>query len=163
MNAAEIPATTSTGDPTKVSTEIPAASSEDPAKVNTEIPKPETGLFTLTDSGTYYFIVNVLDPSVNLSSSRFGIGQFNRTNFAGGGIKHQLKTINNQNQLIFVGEFLSKNEAADYYQKIKPLLFEIMKISPDKYTTFYISKQNLDKLKDRETVDHYLEFYQKNF
>src|SRR5690606_19743468 len=33
----------------------------------------------LPDSGTYYFVINVMNGRVNLAPSRFGIGQFNRT------------------------------------------------------------------------------------
>ena len=126
-----------------------------PAEVNS--------LFTLADSEEYYFIVNVTDPSVNLSSSRFGIGQFNRVNYSGDGIKHQLKSVNNQNQLIFVGVFTSKSAVDEYYRNINPLMKDIMKVPSDKFVTFYISKQNLDKLNDRDTINKYIEFYQQNF
>jgi tetratricopeptide (TPR) repeat protein len=136
-----------------------------------DIPKPlpgisnpmDNGLFNLKDSGEYYFVVNVSDPTVNLSSSRFGIGQFNRANFSGEGIKHQLKSVNNQNQLIFVGAFKSRGAAADYYRNINPLMKEIMKVPAAKYSTFYISKENLDKLQNPETITKYIEFYQQNF
>lgn len=123
----------------------------------------EKELFNLNDSEEYYFVVNVNDPAVNLSSSRFGIGQFNRANFAGDGIKHQLKSVNNQNQLIFVGTFKSREAAADYFRNINPLMKEIMKIPAAKYSTFYISKENLDRLQNPETITKYIEFYQQNF
>jgi tetratricopeptide (TPR) repeat protein len=123
----------------------------------------EKGLFTSTDPADYYFVVNVTDPSVNLSSSRFGIGQFNRANFSGTGIKHQLKSVNNQNQLIFVGAFKSREAAASYYENISPLMKEIMKMPASKYNTFFISKENLDRLNDPETITKYIEFYQQNF
>jgi hypothetical protein len=109
-----------------------------------------------------HFVVNVADPSVNLSSSRFGIGQFNRANFAGDGIKHQLKSVNNQNQLIFVGIFTNQEAVADYHRIINPLMKEIMKVPADRYNTFYISKENLEKLTDRESIIKYIEFYQQN-
>ncbi|HEY0898862.1 MAG TPA: tetratricopeptide repeat protein, partial [Sphingobacteriaceae bacterium] len=74
---------------------------------------PETAPLALQEDIPYYFVVNVQDPRVNLSSSRFGIGQFNRSRYAGSTIKHQLKSVNNQNQLIFVGEFNNKTEAIE--------------------------------------------------
>jgi tetratricopeptide (TPR) repeat protein len=148
----------------------PAITTEDkvnPQQNNTDkasVPIPtESGFFSMADSAEYYFVVNILDPSVNLSSSRFGIGQFNRANFSGNGIKHQLKAVNRQNQLIFVGVFNSKNAVVDYYKNINPLMKDIMKIPADKYNTFFISKQNLDKLNNRDMVDQYIDFYQKNF
>ena len=119
--------------------------------------------FSTNDSGDFYFVVNVSDPSVNLSSSRFGIGQFNRVNLPGVAIKHQLKSIANQNQLIFVGPIAGKAAAADYYNKISPMMKEIMKIPATKYGTFYISRQNLELISNKEILDLYIEFYNKNY
>ena len=45
---------------------------------------------------------------VNLSSSRFGIGQFNRANYGGSKITHQLQEVNKENQLIFIGPFYTR-------------------------------------------------------
>ena len=138
-----------------------------PSTAETPVPKvtppivTENSLFSANDSQEYYFVVNVADPSVNLSSSRFGIGQFNRANFSGQGIKHQLKSVNNQNQLIFVGMFSSKEAASEYFKNISPLMKDIMKIPSEKYGTFYISKENLEKLNDRDTIDKYIEFYRQ--
>ncbi|HEY0770453.1 MAG TPA: tetratricopeptide repeat protein [Sphingobacteriaceae bacterium] len=123
----------------------------------------EPSMFTVSDTSVHYFVVNVLDARVNLNSSRFGIGQFNRANFSGNSIKHRLSIINKENQLIFVGEFKSKDTAMAYYENISPLMKDIMKIPADKYSTFIITKDNLDKLNDRATIDKYIEFYQKNY
>lgn len=129
--------------------------------------KPEipiaTTFFDLEESADFYFVVNVADPSVNLSSSRFGIGQFNRVNLPSTVIKHQLKSITNQNQLIFVGPLLGLEAAKNYFNQINPLIRDIMKIPSAKYSTFFINKQNLDKISDKETLDRYVEFYKKNY
>ncbi len=127
-----------------------------------EIPA-ENSFFTKEESALYYFVVNVSDPSVNLSSSRFGIGQFNRVNLPGTEIKHQLKSVSNQNQLIFVGPLSGKEAAAAYFNTINPLMKDIMKIPVSKYSIFFISQQNLEKISDRETLDRYVEFYKKNY
>ncbi|MGB4774645.1 MAG: hypothetical protein WBP45_05705, partial [Daejeonella sp.] len=82
--------------------------------------------------------------------------------FAGAGIKHQLKDVNSQNQLIFVGPFSSKVAMDDYFKTINPLLSQIMKIKADQYNVFYITKPNFDKLNDRATIDQYIEFF-KNY
>jgi hypothetical protein len=119
--------------------------------------------FSLEESADYYFIVNVSDPSVNLSSSRFGIGQFNRVNLPGTVIKHQLKSIDNQNQLIFVGPLTGKEAALAYLNQINLLIRDIMKIPAAKYNTFFINKQNLEKISNMETLDLYVEFYKRNY
>lgn len=137
-----------------------------PNTVNNE-PKiaPPVGndLFSAEESGDFYFVVNVSDPSVNLSSSRFGIGQFNRVNLPGVVIKHQLKSISNQNQLIYVGPIAGKVAAAEYYNRISQMMAEVMKIPATKYSTFYISQKNLDKITDKDTLDKYVEFYKMNY
>jgi hypothetical protein len=119
--------------------------------------------FELDGSSDYYFIVNVSDPSLNLSSSRFGIGQFNRVNYSGNAIKHQLKSIANQNQLIFVGPLTGKESAQAYFDQISPLIREIMKIPATKYGTFFISDKNLEKITDLGTLERYVDFYKKNY
>lgn len=129
--------------------------------------KPEatviTEFFDLDESADHYFVVNISDPSVNLSSSRFGIGQFNRVNLPITVIKHQLKSITNQNQLIFVGPLTGLEAAKNYFNQINPLIRDIMKIPATKYSTFFINKQNLDKISDVETLERYVEFYKKNY
>lgn len=125
-------------------------------------PTPDhSNFFSAEESTEYYFIIDVTESTFNLSSSRFGIGQFNRARYPGGEIKHQLKLLENQNQLIFVGVFPSKDAAADYYNKINPLMSQIMKIPTNKYITFYISRQNFEKLTNREIIDWYIDFFRK--
>jgi hypothetical protein len=123
----------------------------------------QSGLFRKEDSAEHYFVVNIFDPSVNLSSSRFGIGQFNRANVPKSAIKHQLKSVANQNQLIFVGPFAEKEAAVTYFTAISPLIRTIMKIPAAKYNTFIINSQNFDKLIDKDTVEQYIEYYNKNY
>jgi TolA-binding protein len=121
------------------------------------------GLFTKNDSTNYYFIINVNSGTTNLSSSRFGIGQFNRVNFAGRGIKHLLIPIGTDNQLIYVGRFPSLDAVKKYSQYIIPILPDIMKVPKDKYSFFIITQENLNKLADKKTLDSYVDYYQTNY
>lgn len=121
-----------------------------------------SNLFSMRDSSNYYFVVNVASSTTNLSSSRFGIGQFNRTNYQGKGIKHLLRAVDD-NQLITVGHFASLAEAKDYARQIAPLLPDIMKVPVDKYSFFIITKENLDKLSNKQTLDSYTDYYQNNY
>lgn len=120
-------------------------------------------IFSLRDSTDYYFVVNVSSSTTNLSSSRFGIGQFNRTNYANVSIKHELKDVGADNQLIYVGRFNSLDAVKAYARAIVPLLPDIMKVPADKYTFFVITKENLDKLADKKLLDSYIEFYHKTY
>ncbi len=134
-----------------------------PAAVNPiaeKVPVQVSGRFALRDSAICYFVVNVQDGRANLSSSRFGLGQFNRTNFASAAIKHQLKRVNNQNQLIFVGPFMNKAAALAYSREITPLMKQIMKVPEDRFNTFIITQEDLGKLEEKEDLDQYIEFYQ---
>ena len=151
--ATQTPAVTETKEPELV----PSAEKSSDALTN------EPSLFSAADTAIHFFVVNVADSRANLNSSRFGIGQFNRVNYAGSSIKHRLKNVNRQNQLIFVGEFRGKDAALTYSGRITPLLKDIMKIPADKYSTFIITENNLDKINDTQTLGKYIEFYQKNY
>ena len=120
-------------------------------------------LFSLADSNHYYVIIDVANGGANLSSSRFGIGQFNRANFADGAIKHQLKQAGDEHQLIYIGEFYSKNTAKDYLQNIRPLLPDIMKVSEESYSIFLSTKANLDLLANTDLLIQYQKFYTEHY
>jgi len=108
-------------------------------------------------------VINVGTGNTNLSSSRFGIGQFNRANFQNNTIRHQLKPVGDDNQLIYIGRFYSLDAVKDYARAIIPLLPDIMKVPRDKYSFFIITQENLDKLADKKTLDSYVDYYQKNY
>ena len=120
-------------------------------------------LFSLADSSHYYVVIDVANGGANLSSSRFGIGQFNRANFADGAIKHQLKPVGDANQLIYIGEFYSKNTASDYLQNIRSLLPDIMKVSKESYSIYLCTKANLDLLTNTDLLIQYQKFYTEHY
>lgn len=120
------------------------------------------GPFSTAVSTTYYFVIDVADASLTLSSSRFGIGQFNRGNYAGSNLKHQLKEFDND-QLIYVGNFSNFDDAKTYAAGITPQLKQIMKVPVNIYTGFIISKENFDKLTSKTLLDKYIEFYKNNY
>ncbi|HZY39777.1 MAG TPA: tetratricopeptide repeat protein [Mucilaginibacter sp.] len=122
-----------------------------------------SAVFNMADSANYYFVINVATGTTNMSSSRFGIGQFNRANFTGQQLRHQLLAVGDNNQLVYVGMFSSLNAVKKYAQQIVPLLGDIMKVPVDKYSYFIITKQNLDKLADKKTLDSYIDYYQNNY
>jgi tetratricopeptide (TPR) repeat protein len=126
-------------------------------------PKPKPSIFSMSDSTNYYFVVNVSTATINLASSRFGIGQFNRTNYQQGTISHQLKDVGEDNQLIYVGRFYSLDDVKAYARAIIPLMPDIMKVPKDQYSFFIITKQNLDKLNNKKLLDSYIEYYQSNY
>ncbi|RFZ90181.1 hypothetical protein D0C36_23355 [Mucilaginibacter conchicola] len=139
------------------------APTPEPAKPEVKKPKYNTSMFSKRDSSNYYFVVNVASGTTNVASSRFGIGQFNRVNFEGNAIKHQLKAVGADNQLIYVGRFTSLNAVKDYARNIIPLMPDIMKVPKDKYSFFIITQENLDKLADKIAIDSYYEYYQENY
>ena len=120
-------------------------------------------LFSLADSSHYYVVIDVANGGANLSSSRFGIGQFNRANFANGAIKHQLKPVGDANQLIYIGEFYSKNTASDYLQNIRSLLPDIIKVSKESYSIYLCTKANLDLLTNTDLLIQYQKFYTEHY
>jgi tetratricopeptide (TPR) repeat protein len=148
----------------KTVTKKAPANAPNPAVANTAQPtgtnKEAPSIFSMRDSANYYFVINVSTNTVSLAPSRFGIGQFNRANFAANTtIKHQLKLVADH-QLIYVGRFGSLAAVKDYARAIVPLLPDIMKVPSDKYNFFIITQENLDKLADQKTLDSYYDFYQ---
>lgn len=135
-----------------------------PAGTQTQAaPAEAPSIFSMKDSTQYYFVVNVSTNTTNMAPSRFGIGQFNRANLPQGTpVKHDLKLVADH-QLIFVGRFSSLTNVKAYARAIVPLLPNIMKVPADKYTFFIITKDNLDKLADKKTLDSYIDFYQKHY
>jgi tetratricopeptide (TPR) repeat protein len=134
-----------------------------PVTTTAAVPQIVNSIFNLRDSTHYFFVVNVSTGTTNLSSSRFGIGQFNRANYQGKSIVHQLKNAGADNQLIYVGIFTNLTAAKDYARAIIPLMPQIMKVPADKYSFFIITQENLDKLADKKTLDSYIDFYQKTY
>jgi len=125
-------------------------------------PEPiKDNLFNAASSSNYYYVVAVNSAALNVSTSRFGIGQFNRGNYAGTNLRHQLKELN-EDQLIIVGDFNSIGDVQQYQQNIKPQLGRIMKIPATNYVTFAISKENLDKITDRNTLERYIRYISSN-
>ncbi|MDF2433084.1 MAG: hypothetical protein JWP44_2715, partial [Mucilaginibacter sp.] len=147
----------------KTANVTPSVSAADPDQQPVKVPEAATSLFTMNDSTNYYFVVNVNSSTTNLSSSRFGIGQFDRVNYQGKGLRHLLKPVGDNNQLIYVGKFLTLADVKKYARQIIPLLPDIMKVQKDKYSFFIITQENLNKLADKFTLDSYTEYYQKNY
>lgn len=115
----------------------------------------------LPDEATYFFVINVMNDKVNLAPSRFGIGQFNRTRYSGASIAHQLKMVNNENQLVFIGPFRTYEDAKLYETRILPLLPDIMKIPTDLYNTFLITEENFGTLSDSDEIGDYHAVYEE--
>jgi tetratricopeptide (TPR) repeat protein len=111
------------------------------------------------DIGEYYFTINVMDGKVNMAPSRYGIGQFNRTRYQNASINHQLKVVNGENQLIFVGPFKSFEEVKAYESRIMPMMPEIMKVPSEIYNTFVIMKEIIPSLTDGVTIGKYRQNY----
>lgn len=113
----------------------------------------------LPDSAIYYFVINVMNERVNLAPSRYGIGQFNRTRYSGRNISHQLTSVNDENQLVYIGPFNSYEEAKAYEVRITPVISDIMKIPATLYNTFLITADNFGTLSDFDDIDDYYTIY----
>ena len=150
---------------------VPAAEKPEPAKATDPVPAPAVktpeavvpgNIFSTEISTVYYYVIDVEDASLTLSSSRFGIGQFNRGNYGDAGLRHQLTEFDND-QLIYVGNFSSFAEAKSYSDGITPQLRQIMKVPANIYKNFIISKENFEKIQSKDLVTKYLEFYNNNY
>jgi len=132
---------------------------EKPTDVN---PAKPTSIFSTVTSDTYYYVIDVADATLTLSSSRFGIGQFNRGNYPDNDLVHKLVELDND-QLIYITSFVDLEDAKIYEESIKGHLKNIMKVPANIYKSFIISKENFEKLTDRQRINEYIEFYKNNY
>ncbi|MEJ5963750.1 tetratricopeptide repeat protein [Pedobacter immunditicola] len=140
---------------------LPAENEYNPVNAAKKAAVPDS-IFQVTPSNSYYFVIVVNDASTNLSSSRFGIGEFNRGNFAGQGLKHRLTEFDND-QLIYIGNFSNFETVKKYADRIGPQLEHIMKVPAGSYHSFISSEDNFEKIKSKYYLNKYLEFYKNNF
>ena len=126
-------------------------------------PVAAPSIFNKRDSTNYYLTVNVSTGTTDMSPSRFGIGQYNRANLINNAVKHNLRSVGANDQLIYIGPFKSLKAVKDYARDIIPLMPQIMKVTKDKYSFFIITKENLDKLASKELLDSYVNYYQNNY
>ncbi len=112
------------------------------------------------DSANYLFVINIMHGTINLSPSRYGIGQFNRSQYPTEIITHQLKNISEENQLIYIGVFSTFAEAKAYENKINPLLSSIMKVPEDIYTSFIVPDTVFNTFANFEHIEDYFTLYQ---
>lgn|GEM_PF-4754758 len=113
-------------------------------------------IFNTTISSTYYFLIRIEDPNVNLSPTRFGIGEFDRSQYADSQLKHRLIDFDSC-QVICVGIFQNIENAQTYARQINPSLHNIIK-SNARYNTAIITKENLSLLTTDQVLDQYLEW-----
>ncbi|RQO72664.1 gliding motility protein [Pedobacter sp. KBW01] len=128
-----------------------------PADVN----KPAS-IFSAAKSEEYYYVIDVADATLTLSSSRFGLGQFNRGNYPDNDLVHKLVELDND-QLIYVTSFVDLEDAKLYESSIIGQLKNIMKVPANLYKGFIISKENFEKLINRQRINEYLEFLKDNY
>ena len=114
-------------------------------------------IFSTAKSEEYYYVIDVADATLTLSSSRFGIGQFNRGNYPDNDLEHKLVELDND-QLIYITSFIDLEDAKHYESSITGQLKNIMKVPANLYKGFIISKENFGKLTDRSRINEYLEF-----
>jgi len=120
-------------------------------------------LVLLPDSAVYYFVIEVENAKVNLSPSRYGIGQFNRGQFPTNNLVHQLKRVEDDVQLVYIGKFYTFEEVNMYRSRLLDQLKSIMKIPSDSYRTFIITEDYLQQLTDFDRVSDYLIKFQEQF
>lgn len=133
-----------------------------PVEVKPVDPTKPVSIFSAAKSEEYYYVIDVADATLTLSSSRFGIGQFNRGNYPDNDLVHKLVELDND-QLIYITSFIDLEDAKIYEASITGQLKNIMKVPANLYKGFIISKENFEKLTDRSRINEYLEFLKDNY
>ena len=133
-----------------------------PVEVKPVDPTKPVSIFSAAKSEEYYYVIDVADATLTISSSRFGIGQFNRGNYPDNDLEHKLVELDND-QLIYITSFIDLEDAKLYESSITGQLKNIMKVPANLYKAFIISKENFGKLTDRQRINEYLEFLKDNY
>ncbi|WP_316798637.1 gliding motility protein [Pedobacter frigidisoli] len=132
------------------------------AEIKPVDPVKPASIFSAAKSEEYYYVIDVADATLTLSSSRFGIGQFNRGNYPDNDLAHKLIELDND-QLIYVTSFIDLDDARLYESSITGQLKNIMKVPANLYKGFIISKENFEKLNSRARINEYLDFLKDNY
>ncbi len=114
-------------------------------------------------SEPFLVVIAVNDPAVNLNSSRFGLGQLNRRLYAQQDYQHNLKTVNNELQLLSVGSFQSLAAAREYYETLLQHRSAVIRTPAEKTSIFYVTSSNFERLIDAEKVRDYRYYFRVNF
>ncbi|MFD2284688.1 gliding motility protein [Pedobacter petrophilus] len=133
-----------------------------PAEVKPVDPTKPVSIFSAATSDEYYYVIDIADVTLTLSSSRFGIGQFNRGNYPDNDLAHKLIELDND-QLIYITSFIDLEDAKLYESGISGQLKNIMKVPANLYKGFIISKENFQKLTNRQRINEYLEFLKDSY
>ena len=112
------------------------------------------------DSANYLFVINIMHGSVNLSPSRYGIGQFNRSQYPTKEITHQVKNLSDENQILYIGSFSTFEEVTAYEKRIVPLLRDIMKIPATVYNSFIVTEAIFNTFANSDQLEEYYTFYE---
>lgn len=112
---------------------------------------------------SFVVAIAVSDPGINLNSSRFGLGQLNRRLYGGENYQHQVKTVNNELQLLSVGPFADQASARDYYNTLLQHQGAVIKAPRDRTNIFYLTQSNFDRLINAATVKEYRYYFRVNF
>lgn len=132
------------------------------AEVKPGEPIKPVSIFSTATSDEYYYVIDVADATLTLSSSRFGIGQFNRGNYPDNDLAHKLIELDND-QLIYITSFIDLEDARIYESSITSQLKSIMKVPANIYKGFIISKENFLKLTNKSRINEYIEFYKNAY
>lgn len=111
------------------------------------------------DTATYYYVIQISHGDVNLSPSRFAIGQFNRNYYANSNLRHQLKILEEEEQLLFIGNFSTFAEASAYQKNIDNQLENLMKIPPQLYKGFLVTEEVFNTFANSAQVEEYYSLY----
>ncbi|QEC51178.1 tetratricopeptide repeat protein [Anseongella ginsenosidimutans] len=114
-------------------------------------------------SEPFVVVIAVNDPSLNLNSTRFGLGQLNRRLYEGKNYQHQVKTVNNETQLLSVGSFADMQAARDYYETLLQHRGALIKAPEEKTSVFYLTASNFERLVNAGTVRDYRYYFRVNF
>lgn len=126
------------------------------------LPLAGVNKYTWPDTASYYFVINVNSVRADIGPSMFSLRQFLRSYDSSRHLQVSQYAVNDENTLLVTGVFGRYEAVKRYERTIIPIIREIMKLAFERYNTFVVTKDELDKLKSRRLIDEYLRFYSNN-
>ena len=115
------------------------------------------------DSHFYVFIINTKMVNIPIHSLKIRISDFNNENYRLSELSINSILLDDENQMITVGNFKNDQTALTYLNHISSSEYVYASMPPEAYSSFVISTSNYPIFYREKDVKTYLEFFKKDY
>ncbi len=119
-------------------------------------------MFNTNIDTTQSFVIAIQDKKLSTRQLLNDFSKFNQNNFRLWGLALQLKETDNYRLLIVKG-IPTLNESMSYFRKVVTTRSLFASLGQTTYRNFLVTDENLQKIKEQNKVDDYLDFFRRNY